>query len=42
MKEAESLNEVVIFYWQNIKKKDNPPDILRKIWERKRKTDCLF
>jgi hypothetical protein len=37
MKEAESLNEVVIFTGKT-SKKDNPAlDILRKIWERKRK-----
>jgi len=37
LKEAESLNEVVIFTGKT-SKKDNPAlDILRKIWERKRK-----
>jgi predicted nucleic acid-binding protein len=36
LREAEILNEVVIFY-ENIKT-DNPAlEILRKIWERKRK-----
>jgi hypothetical protein len=36
LREAEILNEVVIF-WKNIKT-DNPAlEILRKIWERKRK-----
>lgn len=37
LKEAESLNEVVIFTGKTSKKNNPALDILRKIWERKRK-----
>ncbi|MBC5863730.1 DUF5686 and carboxypeptidase-like regulatory domain-containing protein [Flavobacterium turcicum] len=37
LKEAESLNEVVVFTGKTSKKNNPALDILRKIWERKRK-----
>src|SRR5690606_39843589 len=37
LKEAEALNEVVVFAGKTSKKNNPAIDILRKIWERKRK-----
>jgi hypothetical protein len=41
LSEAESLNEVVVLLVKLLKKNNPALDILRKIWERKRKTVCL-